>query len=418
MYRRTTYACFIGIFMQALITNVTAILFVPLKELYGLDFVQLGILVLVNFSAQVLADVILSRIIDRTPFRRIVLSACGLTAFGLALFACAPRIMPQNFFACALTATVIFSFASGMCEVVLSPIVGNMPDEGSGKAAAMSLMHSFYAWGQVATILLTTVSLFVFGRANWQYIVFFWLIVPILCFCFFVGAPIPQGPPPEARTGVRRIIFSPYYLVALLAICFGAATEVVMNQWISTFAEAGLGMDKLIGDILGMALFAVWMGIGRMLYGIFGERINIRAVTMYGSLGAVACYLLAALVPVSWLSLTFASLSGFFTSLLWPGTLVIATDKYPTSGAWLFAVLAIAGDVGAAAAPYVTGLVTDLAAGAGTGMSLRLGLLASAVFPVAAFFCFSYLKRHAATAEQRQKFLYGPKKIVYNRKIG
>lgn len=406
MYKRTTYACFIGIFMQALITNLTAILFVPLRELYGLDFVQLGILVLVNFSVQVLADILLSRFIDRTPFKRIVLAACGMTAVGLALFACTPWLMPNHFFAGALVATVIFSFASGMCEVVLSPIVDNMPDDGNGNATAMSLMHSFYAWGQVATILLTTLALFVFGRANWQFIVFFWLIVPALCFAFFVRAPIPEGVPAEKRESVRKVLFSPYYLVALLAICFGAATEVVMNQWISTFAEAGLGMNKLVGDILGMALFAVWMGVGRLLYGIFGKNINIRGVTMYGALFALGCYVLAALMPVPWISLTFASLSGLFTSLLWPGTLVIATDKYPTSGAWLFAVLAIAGDVGAAAAPYITGLVTDLTAGAGTAMSLRYGLLASAIFPVFAFLCFVYLKRHASAEDQRKKIFF------------
>ena len=207
MYKRTTYACFIGIFMQALITNLTAILFVPLRELYGLDFVQLGILVLVNFSAQVLADILLSRFIDRTPFKRIVLAACGMTAVGLALFACTPWLMPNHFFAGALVATVIFSFASGMCEVVLSPIVDNMPDDGNGNATAMSLMHSFYAWGQVATILLTTLALFVFGRANWQFIVFFWLIVPALCFAFFVRAPIPEGVPAEKRESVRKVLF-------------------------------------------------------------------------------------------------------------------------------------------------------------------------------------------------------------------
>ena len=395
MYKRTTYACFIGIFMQALITNLTAILFVPLKELYGLDFVQLGILVLVNFSAQVLADVLLTRIIDRTPFRRIVLAACCLTAVGLTLFAFTPLLFPHRFFAGAAVATVIFSFASGMCEVVLSPIVDSLPDEGSGKAAAMSLMHSFYAWGQVATILVSTIALFVFGRACWQGLVCFWLFVPVLCFCFFVRAPMPEKIPEDKRPRTRSVLFSPYYIVCMLAICFGAATEVVMNQWISTFAEAGLGMNKLTGDLLGMCLFAVWLGLGRTLYGIYGKRADIRKVTLYGALCCLFCYLLAAWIPVSWVSLTFASLSGLFASLLWPGTLVIATDKFPKSGAWLFAVLAIAGDVGAAVAPFLTGFVTDFTAGAGVAQSLRFGLLASAVFPLLACGCFLFLKRRA-----------------------
>ena len=396
MYKRTFYACFVGIFMQALITNLTAILFVPLQTLYGLTFVQLGVLVLFNFAAQILADLLLARIIDRVPFRPLIVAACVLTFFGLNLFACTPWVFGEsNFFLGAILATVVFAFASGMLEVILSPLVDRLPAEGGGKAAAMSFMHSFYAWGQVVTILLTTLALFVFGRGNWQYVVFFWMLVPVVCFLCFFAAPIPAAAPAAEQHRAKKVLFHPYYIVCLLAICFGAATEVVMNQWISTFAEAGLGLDKLTGDILGMCLFAVFMGVGRLLYGLFGKKIDIRKVTLGGAAGAFVCYLGTALIPVSWLSLACAALCGFFASLLWPGTLVIATDKFRTAGAWMFAVLGLTGDLGAAGAPYLTGLVTGLTAGAGAAASLRCGLLVSAVFPLLAMGCFVYLFRRA-----------------------
>lgn len=245
-YRLTTLCCIVGTFVQAIIANLTAILFVPMMGLYGFNFIHLGILVGVNFGAQVTADILLSGTIDKKGFRFFVLPACLLAFFGLVFFAAAPLLFPGHIFVGLLLATVVFAFSSGMLEVLLSPIIDAIP--GGDKGPAMSLMHSFYAWGQVITIILTTLFVYAAGRENWQIITLLWAAVPLTCFFMFLRAPFPQGTPPEERQGMRQLLFHPFYLLALGAIFCGAGTEIVLNQWSSTFMEKALELPKVAGD--------------------------------------------------------------------------------------------------------------------------------------------------------------------------
>jgi len=413
-YRLTTLSCFVGIFVQAIITNLVAILFIPLMTLYGLSYIHLGTLVAVNFTVQVGSDLVFSGLIDRIGFRRLVLPACLLGCLGLLLLACAPVLFPSDVFRGIVVATILFSGACGLLEVLLSPIVNAIPNEAKG--AAMSLLHSFYAWGQVATIAITTLFLFVFGPASWVVIVFVWAMVPLANFFLFLKSPFPGSVPAEHRLNLKDLIWQPFCLLAFAAIFFGAAAEVVMNQWASTFMEKGLQFPKVTGDLLGMGGFAIMLGVGRAVYGKYGARLQINRVLVLSSLLGIACYIVVALSPASGLSMAGCIVCGLAASLLWPGTLITSAERYPLAGAWLFALLAAAGDIGAAVGPWATGWVVDnvihtpAAAGlaaflgvTGEQAALRIGLLAAVVFPALALACHWGLKALQQKAEPRLK---------------
>lgn len=403
-YRLTTFSCFMGIFVQAVITNLTPILFIPMMGLYGFSLVHLGVLAGVNFAAQVAADILFSGIIDRKGFRFFVLPTCLVAFCGLMLYAAAPLLF-ANVFVGILLATILFSFSSGLLEVLLSPIIDALP--GENKGPMMSFMHSFYAWGQVATIILTTLFIFAFGSRYWQVIVLLWAAVPLAAFLLFLRAPFPPHKPAETRQGMRKLLFRPFYLGALAAILCGASTEVVMNQWASAFMEKALALPKVTGDLLGMCGFAVMMGLGRLLYGLRGARIDMHRVLIGGSALAAVCYLTVALSPSNALALTACAVCGLAASLLWPGTLVVASARYPMAGAWLFAILAAAGDIGASLGNWLVGTVADHAPAAAAGAltawlsitpeqaDIRIGLLVGALFPLGALACHLALAKKA-----------------------
>jgi len=404
-YKLTTISCFVGIFVQAIMTNITAILFIPLMSLYGLSFIHLGILVGINFTAQVAVDIIFSRLIDKIEFKKLVLPANILSFIGLVLFGLTPFLF-ENIFIGIVISTIIFSSASGLLEILLSPIVNAIPN--NHKGPAMSLMHSFYAWGQVVTIIITTLFIFIFGRNYWQIIVLVWSLVPLINFFMFLKAKFPNCVPEESRQNIKDLILDPFCLIAFGAIFCGAATEIIMNQWSSTFMEKALLFPKVTGDLLGMCGFAVMMGIGRTLYGIYGKKININNILIKSSILAALCYIIVAVSPFNVLSIAACTICGLFASLLWPGTLITTAKKFPLAGAWIFALLAAAGDVGAAFGSYITGLFVDKLTNISivVNMSklmnisleqgvLRIGILFGAIFPILAFVCHIYLKKQS-----------------------
>jgi MFS family permease len=398
-------ACFLGIFVQAISSTITAVLFIPLMTLYGLSYVHLGLLVGINFTTQVAVDISASRLVDRYGFRAFVLPADLLAVVGLALFALSPLLF-GNVLLGLIISTIIFSASCGLLEVMLSPIVNAIPHEEKG--GAMALMHSFYAWGQVATIVITTLFVAVFGAPRWQIIVLGWALIPLVNFFMFVAAPFPGVVPEEHRQTMRHLFLRPFYLVALLAIFGGAGTELVMNQWSSTFTEKVLQLPKLTGDLLGMCGFSIMLGVGRVLYSRLGSRMNLHKVLIASAGVGMACYLLVALSPAPGAALAACAVSGLAASLLWPGTLVVTAEKYPLAGAWMFAILAAAGDVGAAVGPFLTGVVTDglralpaaarWAAGMGFNLdqyAIRAGVLVAVIFPALTLVCHVTLKRWA-----------------------
>ena len=378
-YKRTIIASFIGIFNQALTTNLIAIVFMPMMRLYDLEYGHLGLLVAVNFVTQVVADLVFSGLVDRIGFKKVVIPANFMFLGGLLLLALSPVLFLNNVLTGVIIATVVYSFSGGMCEIALSPLVDAVPDVAKGKG--MGLLHAFYAWGQVATIIVTTLLLLAFGDGSWPWIAAGWAIVPLADIILFFMSPFPATVPAEKRTPAVKLLLHPFYIFCLLAIMFGAAAEVTMNQWTSTFLEQALSLPKVWGDLLGMCGFAVTLGIGRTVYGIWSHKIKLSNALIGLSVLASVCYLAAALLHVPVLGVIACALCGLGVSLLWPGTLV-------------FGLLAVAGDIGAAVGPWVTGAIVDarVAAGAGDAASLQTGLLAAAVFPVVCVAAHAVLK--------------------------
>jgi fucose permease len=349
------------------------LLFVTLMRDYSLTFEMAGRLTLTNFFTQIVTDLAFSRPVDRFGPRRFVVAGHLLAAVGLALFALSPFLFPASPYIGFVIGTVIFSCASGLMELLLSPIVQAIP--GPEKAKAMSLLHSFYAWGFILVVVLTTVLLALFP---WQVVVLLWTIVPLaggINFCF---VPIPPMVPEHQRTKGSELFSSPMFFLLVLGILCGGAAEVSMSQWTSAFTEEALRLPKQVGDLAGLCLFALCLGTGRALFGHYGASWNIRRLMTAGSAMAVVCYLVAALSPFPVVSLLACSACGFATSLLWPGSIVLSTRVFPLAGAGMFALLAAAGDTGAAVGPYLIGFVADHV----PSLALKAGLVAGSAFPL------------------------------------
>ncbi len=409
-YRLTMLSCFVGIFIQAINTTVVAILFIPMMKLYGFTYIHLGLLVGINFISQVVVDLVSSPLIDKFNFRHFVLPADLAAMAGLVLFAASPFLFDDILIG-LIVSTVIFSASSGLLKVLLSPIVNAIPNQAKG--SAMALMHSFYAWGQVAIIVITTLFLYIFGNQHWQLIVLFWAIVPLLNFFMFFASPFPATVPKQNRQKMKDIIFHPFYLLALAAIFFGTATEVTMNQWASTYTEKVLELPKATGDLLGMCGFAIMLGLGRTLFSRFGGKTNLNRLLIISAIAAALSYVVVALSPILGISLAACIVSGMAVSMMGPGTLVITSEKFPLAGAWIFAILATAGDIGSAVGPFIAGVATDtvrglpvmqkLALTLGLGidqLALRGAILVASVFPLLTMVCHFNLRKRQTIANK------------------
>jgi MFS family permease len=399
-YRRTTAACYIGITVSAILNNTAAILFVPLMGLYGLRYVDLGILVGVNFAVQMLVALTVSGRVDKTGYKPLLLRASLAAILGLLLFAMTPLFFRGREFWGFLLASVIFAIAGGLYEILLSPIIDGTP--ASNKGAAMSLMHSMFSWGHVAFVALTTLALLAFGAESWQLLVMAWILVPLACLILSMKAPLPETKPAQ-KTGERlKTMFSAFGAVALLAIFFGGGAELVMSQWSSTYFVQVLGLPKATGDLLGLCGFAAMMGLGRMLYGIWGAKIPVRATLIFGGFLAAGCYITVALSSSGVVGLIACALCGLAVSQFWPGTLIAASARFPLAGAWLFGYLAASGIIGASFGPWLTGVIVEHNVGAVAVASLlnipieeaalRAGLLFGAVLSLGVAAC-HYLLR-------------------------
>ncbi len=370
-YKATYAACFIGIANQAVVANLTALLFVPFMLLYGFEEWQLGVLIAVNYSSQLVADLILTKCIDRIPYRAQVLIAQALAAVGVLAFALVPFVT-DRIFEGFIVSTVVFAFSGGMQEVILTPII-DATEEGSAKSKALGLLHSFYAWGQAFFVVVTALLLHECGYENWQWIAMGWVILPLLAGVLFIFCPINQiSVSKEER---KRGILNAYSFLLIGAIFFGGATELIVNQYISTFSTLALGFDKTVSDIFGMALFAVMMGVGRMIFGPMGDRIDVSKLLFVCALASFGLYLVIGLSPSPLVAFIACVLSGFTVSFLWPGTLVVAGKRLPSAGAAIFAVLAISGDVGGSLLPLPIGFMAD-------GIGLRGAFAIAAVIPL------------------------------------
>ncbi|HIS04322.1 MAG TPA: MFS transporter [Candidatus Pullichristensenella avicola] len=370
-YRHTLYACYLGYVTQAICNNLPSLLFVTFNERFGVTLGQLGLLVSINFAIQMLVDLLAVRYVDRIGHRRAVMLAQILSTVGLVLLGVLPYVM-ENAFLAILLPIAINAVGGGLLEVLVSPIVESLP--GEHKEKAMSLLHSFYCWGSVAVVLLSTAYFSLAGMENWRYLPLIWAILPLAN--AFLYARVPMRPPlaEHERVPVKTLFSGKAFWVFLLMMLCAGASEHAMSQWSSLFAERGLSVSKTMGDLLGPCAFAVLMGLSRLLYGLFGHRLKVRRAMALSAGLCVGCYLLAAFAPHPLLGLLGCALTGFCVGLMWPGALSMVARVYPQGGTAMFAILALAGDVGCSAGP---GLVGWVAGGAG----LNAGLVVACVFP-------------------------------------
>jgi len=381
----------LGYITQALIVNLPPILFVIFKDKFNLTYTMLGSLVMVNFVTQLITDALAIKFVDKIGLRTSVVLAHALAAIGMVLLAVLPQMLPEPYIGLVL-ASVVFAIGGGLIEVLVSPIVESLP--GDAKASAMSLLHSFYSWGQVLVIVLSTAALLLVGHDLWFLLPLVWAALPLTTLFRFLKVPLIPLDAGGKQTPLKALFSSKFFLLAVLLMVCSGASEQAMAQWASFFAEKGLGISKAPGDLLGPCLFAVMMGIMRTLYGIKGEKMNIHKVLVICSALCILSFILTALVPIPAISIFGCALCGLTVSLMWPGMLSLTAAGYPAGGTAMFAMMALGGDLGCSMGPWLTGVVAD-------GSTLNMGILAAIIFPAAMLIGLHILKKHVKPTQSK-----------------
>ena len=370
--RRAAYASFV---VQAIVNNLAPLLFVVFHARLGIDVARLGLLAGLNFLVQLLTDLAAVKVVDRVGYRAPMVLAHALAALGLVLMALLPQLLASPFAGLCLAA-VVYAIGGGLIEVLASPVVEHLPAEpGRSKESGMTLLHSFYCWGQLSVVVASTALLTVLGMGAWGVLPLVWAAVPAVNAVLMTRVPVPATVPDHERTSLIGLVGSPVFLLVLLLMAAGGASELTMSQWSSFFAQQATGVPKAVGDLLGPGLFALLMALGRTAYGLLGERVPLRGALIASGAGAAACYVVTASSPAPAASLVACALTGLCVALMWPGATSLAAARFPAGGGAMFAMLALAGDVGAAAGPSAAGAIADAAGTASAGAPGRLAAL-------------------------------------------
>lgn len=373
-YKHTLRACYLGYITQAIVVNLAPLLFVIFQDQYHISFEMIGRLILINFGTQIVADILSVKYVDRIGYRKAAVIAHIFCSVGLMSLGILPLIMPTPYMGLVI-AVMIYAIGGGIIEVLVSPIVEFLP--GDEKASAMSLLHSFYCWGQVGVVLLTTLLLKVIGSSYWFVLPILWAFIPLYNIKNFLKVPIIEPHEDAPTMSIGELLSTRGFVIALLLMLCAGASEITMSQWSSLFAEKGLQVPKVAGDLLGPCLFAALMGIGRSIYGIWGHKINLNRALMASGILCVICYAVTIFVQNPFISLLGCAVTGLSVSLMWPGTFSLTSATYPMGGTAMFGMLAIFGDIGAAVGPWIAGVVSDA-----VGLGLKAGLLVAIVFPI------------------------------------
>lgn len=393
-YKGTTVACYIGYFVQAIINNLSPILFIVYRQQLGISLNAIGSLILINFLSQTVVDILSVKVVDRIGYKKIILASHAFAFVGLVCLAILPRSgMPP--FGALVFATVISALGSGMIEVTISPIVDAIPSD--RKEADMSLLHSFYCWGQMAVVALSTLFIKLVGEQYWYILPLLWALIPLGNLLNFSTLPFPKTLQEDEKIPIRKLLTSKNFVIAMVLMLCAGASELAMSQWSSFFAETGLQVSKFMGDLLGPCLFAVFMGCGRLLFGIYGHKINLKKAMLACAVLCIACYLTTAIANAPMLSLLGCAVTGFSISLFWPGTFSLVSESYPNGGAAMFGILAILGDIGCSLGPSIISYISTAAATVNPtlseGESLKFGLGFGAIFPIIAIIGLLLMKK-------------------------
>ncbi len=356
-HSRVKFACYTANSSMAIVSSLSPLLFLTFRSIYGISYSLLGLLVVINFMTQLFVDLAFSFFSHRFNITKTVKTMPLLTGIGLAVYAVWPVLSPQTAYIGLVIGTIIFSAACGFNEVLISPIIAAIPSDEPDRE--MSKLHSIYAWGVVGVVVFSTLFLLIFGRENWYWLVLVLTLEPAISYFAFLKADIPKMETPEKVSGAMAFFKNKALWVCVIAIFLGGASECTMAQWSSSYLEQALGIPKVFGDIFGVALFGLMLAIGRTLYAKMGK--NIRSILFVSSIGATVCYFIAAISSVSVIGLIACAFTGLCTAMLWPGSLIVSSEVFPTSGVFIYAIMAAGGDLGGSVGPQLVGLVTDAA---------------------------------------------------------
>ena len=395
-------ACYSANISMSIVGNLSPVLFLTFRSLYGISYTLLGLLVLINFVTQLLIDLAFSFFSHKFNIPMAVKMTPVITFTGLTFFALSPFIFPNNIYIGLVIGTIIFSASGGFAEVLISPVIAALPSKNPERD--MSKLHSIYAWGVVAVIIISTVFLLLFKGENWQYLALGFTVVPLFSAFLFFGAELPQLKTPEKVSGVIDTLKKKDLWICVLCIFLGGAAECTMAQWSSGYLEKALSIPKVWGDIFGVALFGLMLGLGRSMYAKYGK--NIERVLFLGAIGSTLCYLTAAISGIAILGLFACAFTGFCVSMMWPGSLIVAEKRFPTAGVFIFAMMAAGGDLGASVGPQLVGIVTDVISVSSIGTSLasklsisteqlgmKCGILVGMIFSLVAIFVYLYVMK-------------------------
>ena len=378
-YKTTMISCFVGYIVQAIVNNFVPLLFITFQNTYNIPLSQITLLVTINFGVQLLVDFAATKFVDKIGYRASILIAHVTSAAGLILLTILPEIMPP--FAGILMAVMVYAIGGGIIEVLISPIMESCPTD--NKEKAMSLLHSFYCWGHVGVVLLSTLFFKIAGIENWKVMAIVWAIIPIVNGIVFLKTPIaPLVPEDEQGMSMRELFVNKTFWVLMIMMVCSGASEQAVSQWASAFAELGLGISKSAGDLAGPMMFAILMGGARAFYGKYGDKINLDRFMVFSGALCIGAYLLISLTPSPIISLIGCAICGMSVGIMWPGTFSKAAVSLRNGGTAMFALLALGGDLGCSGGPTLVGMVSNAVDG-----NLKIGILAAVVFPLVMVLC-------------------------------
>ncbi|MBO5105724.1 MAG: MFS transporter [Clostridia bacterium] len=402
--KKLKLATYFSSFSMSVVGNLPPLLFMTFNAVYGISYSLLGTLVLINFLTQLIIDLVFSFFSHKFNIPKVIKSMPLITIAGLVIFAFAPVIFRGAEFLGLALGTFVFSAAAGLGEVLSSPLIAALPSDNPDQQ--MSKLHSMYAWGVVGVIIFSTLFLYLFGRESWPILTLIFCAIPAFSALLYFGTEVPELKGEGTTEKIGGIFKNRLLWASVLAIFFGGAAECTMAQWSSGYLEQALNIPKVWGDIFGVAMFAFFLGIGRTLYSKIGK--NIGRVLTLGGLGAVVCYLTAVFTSNPFLGLAACGFTGFCTSMLWPGNLIVVADRFPYGGVFIYAMMAAGGDLGASVCPQLVGIITDLAESspalselalnfglAPNQLGMKLGMLVAALFPLIGIIFYAGFWKHS-----------------------
>ncbi|MCR5602936.1 MAG: MFS transporter [Lachnospiraceae bacterium] len=372
-YKKTLAACYLGFITQAIAANFAPLLFLTFHKSFRIPLGKIALISTVFFFTQLIVDAVCAKVADRIGYRLCVVASEVTSALGLVCLAVLPQLMSDPF-AGIMVSVVVYAIGSGLIEVLVSPIVEACPFD--NKEAVMSLLHSFYCWGSVGVIVLSSAFFAMFGTEHWRWLACLWAIIPFFNIFNFITCQIELLTEDGEGMSVKVLFRTPKFLLGVLLMICAGASELSMAQWASAFVESALGLPKTVGDMAGPCLFAVMMGLSRLIYGKFGDRIDLKRYMTGSGILCLVCYLLAGLSKNPFVALAGCIQCGFAVGIMWPGTISMLSKLLPLGGTAMFALLAMAGDIGGAIGPGIVGEITER-----MGDNLQAGMLVAVIYP-------------------------------------